>query len=196
MDQELSTEFPVGADSSGILERLSRVLDPELDESILQLGFVQSLRLSDGHATVTLQLPTSWCAINFAFIMAEDVRAALLSAEGIQRVTVRIGDHGSAEQIEAAVNNGLPFAVAFPGEGAAGLAVLRTVFLRKGFLVRQERLLRELRAARFSDAAISALRVGDEATPNSAASCREPIHCGGTWNGERNSGSTVRRLRR
>jgi metal-sulfur cluster biosynthetic enzyme len=164
MDQDLLIELPAGFDKTAIFDRLSRVLDPELDEPILRLGFVQSIRLHDGQATVTLQLPTSWCAINFAFIMAEDVRAALLAVNGIQEVTVCVGDHASAEEIETAVNSGKPLAAAFPGEAEAGLAVLRTVFLRKGFLVRQERLLRELRVAGLSATAISTLRVGDEPT--------------------------------
>lgn len=33
-------------------ERLAQVLDPELDESILDLGFVRSLELRSGHADV------------------------------------------------------------------------------------------------------------------------------------------------
>ena len=164
MAHDLLTDFPAGVDGTVILERLSHVLDHELDEPILDLGFVQSLRLCDGQATITLQLPTSWCAINFAFIMAEDVRAALLAADDIQEVVVRVGDHSSARDIEAAVNSGSAFATAFPGEGAAGTAALRMVFLRKGFLVRQERLLRELRATGLADAAISALNIGDGST--------------------------------
>ena len=137
------------------------MLDPELDESILDLGFVRSLQLRSDHAIVTLQLPTSWCAMNFAYIMAEDVRQALLAMDGIRHVTVRLGDHCAAAEIEAAVNNGRPFSAAFPGTGGTDLSSLRINFLRKGFLVRQERLLRELRAAGCSPAAICTLRIGD-----------------------------------
>lgn len=43
------------------------MLDPELDESIIQLGFVHSLHVDAGHATVVLRLPTSWCAVNCAY---------------------------------------------------------------------------------------------------------------------------------
>src|SRR5262249_55644684 len=142
----VSSEFPAGYDGAAIFERLEGVLDPELDESVLQLGFVRSVWVRDDHAVIVLQLPTSWCAVNLAYSMAEDVRRALLEIEGIQRVTVRLGDHCAAEEIEAAVNEGRPFAAAFPGTGAAELSALRLTFLQKGFLVRQERLLRGLRA--------------------------------------------------
>ena len=160
MRDDVPCEFPAGYDSSAILERLAQVLDPELDESILDLGFVRSLELHSGHASVALRLPTSWCAVNFAYLMAEDVRRALLAIEGIGRVTVRLGDHCAAEEIEAAVNEGRPFAEAFPGEGAGSLAALRLTFLRKGSFSRQERLLRELRDAGCSMAVICACGSG------------------------------------
>jgi metal-sulfur cluster biosynthetic enzyme len=154
-------ELADGYDGTVILGRLGQVLDPELDEPILQLGFVRSLRVRDGHAVIALQLPTSWCAINFAYLMAEDVRITLIAIEGIDKVTVRLGDHCAAAQIEAAVNSGKTFAEAFPGEDFGSLEALRQVFLRKGFLGRQERLLRELRAAGRSPAAICSLRLCD-----------------------------------
>ena len=161
MRESVPCELPAGYDGTAILERLAQVLDPELDESILDLGFVRFLQLRSGHASVVLQLPTSWCAVNFAYLMAEDVRRALLAVQGIRQVTVGLGDHCAAEEIEAAVNDGRSFAEAFPGEGAGSLAALRLTFLRKGFLSRQERLLRELRAAGCSSATICALRLGD-----------------------------------
>lgn len=161
MRDNVPCEFPAGYDGTAVLERLAQVLDPELDESILDLGFVRTLELRSGHANVALRLPTSWCAVNFAYLMAEDVRRALLGVEGIRRVTVRLGDHCAAEEIEAAVNDGRPFAEAFPGEGAGSLAALRLTFLRKGFLSRQERLLRDLRAVGCSPATICALRIGE-----------------------------------
>jgi metal-sulfur cluster biosynthetic enzyme len=161
MRDNVPCEFPAGYDGAAVLERLAQVLDPELDESILDLGFVRSLELRSGHADVALRLPTSWCAVNFAYLMAEDVRRALLEVEGIRRVTVSLGDHCAAEEIETAVNDGRPFAEAFPGEGAGNLGALHLTFLRKGFLSRQERLLRDLRSAGCSPATICALRLGE-----------------------------------
>jgi metal-sulfur cluster biosynthetic enzyme len=174
MRNNVPCEFPAGYDDAAILERLAQVLDPELDEPILDLGFVRSLELRSGHARVALRLPTNWCAVNFAYLMAEDVRHALLGVEGIREVTVRLGDHCAAEEIEAAVNDGRPFAEAFPGEGAGSLAALRLTFLRKGFLSRQERLLRELRAAGCATAAICALRLGEVAMQGEAIVIRQP----------------------
>src|SRR6266850_4876755 len=97
MRDNVPCESPAGYDGTAILKRLGQVLDPELDESILDLGFVRSLQLRSGHANVALRLPTSWCAVNFAYLMAEDIRRALL---------IRLGDHCAAQEIEAAVNEG------------------------------------------------------------------------------------------
>jgi hypothetical protein len=51
MHDNVPCEFPAGNDGTAILERLAQVLDPELDESILDLGFVSSLQLRSGHAS-------------------------------------------------------------------------------------------------------------------------------------------------
>jgi metal-sulfur cluster biosynthetic enzyme len=174
MRDDVPCEFPADYDGAALLDRLEQVLDPELDESILDLGFVRSLQLRSGHAKVAVQLPTSWCAVNFAYLMAEDIRRALLTVEGICQVTVELGDHCAAEQIEAAVNDGRPFADAFPGEGAGSLAALRLTFLRKGFLGRQQRLLQELREAGCSPESICALRLGDVSIQDDAIMVRQP----------------------
>jgi metal-sulfur cluster biosynthetic enzyme len=144
-----------------ILERLNHVLDPELDEPVLQLGFIESLHVQEGHATVAIHMPTSWCAANFAYMMAEDIRRALLAVESIHAVTIRLGDHFAAPTIETGVNAGTPFAEAFAAEGGGNLATLRETFLRKGFTSRQERLLRGLKDAGLTAADICALRIGD-----------------------------------
>ena len=39
--------------------------------------------MHEGHATVAVHMPTSWCAANFAYMMAEEIRQALLAVESI-----------------------------------------------------------------------------------------------------------------
>jgi metal-sulfur cluster biosynthetic enzyme len=68
-------------DREVILKRLDRVLDPELDQSVLELGFIEAIEAENGHLTVETQLPTSWCSPNFAYMMAEDIRRELLSVK-------------------------------------------------------------------------------------------------------------------
>ena len=161
MRSSAASDLGSDLDQVAILERLNEVLDPELDESIVKLGFVRSIVQRGAHVHVVLALPTSWCAITFAYIMAEDIRHALLGFAGIKQATIGLLDHCTAEEIEAAVNTGKTFPDAFPQEAPEGLNALRMIFLRKGYLVRQERLLRTLREAGCSAATICALRQGD-----------------------------------
>ncbi len=87
-----------GAFAAEVRRRLEEVLDPELDEPIVSLGFVKGLDFNDGVLTVTLKLPTFWCAPNFAFIMAEDVRRALMGLDGVREVRVALEDHFAASR--------------------------------------------------------------------------------------------------
>ena len=114
----------------------------------------------------------TWCSPNFAYMMAEDIRAALVSIHRVRQVTVRLQDHFAAEQIEAGVNAGEPFQDAFPDEALGDLQELRLYFLQKGFLKRQERLLRGLRQAGWSFPEIAALQVGDLETQGEACRIR------------------------
>ena len=145
--------------TSELLEKLGQVLDPELDESILERGFVESLQVQKGRVTVELRLPTFWCAAPFAYLMAEDIRKRLLAARGVTAVTVRLKDHFESQAIEAAVNAGKRFSEAFPGEASGDLDDLRLVFLRKGFIKRQEQFLRSLTEAGLSLQEIAGLRL-------------------------------------
>jgi metal-sulfur cluster biosynthetic enzyme len=174
MRRDIACDFPRYYDPAPLFERLAQVIDPELDESIVGLGFVRSVRLRSGRADVALQLPTNWCSVNFAYLMAEDVRRALLMVEGIHQATIRLGEHCAAPEIEAAVNEGRPFAEAFPDEGGGTLDELRLTFLRKGFFIRQERLLRDLHAAGFVPATICALRLCDVSIEGDTAVIRQP----------------------
>ena len=154
-------------DRAEILAQLGAVLDPELDESILTLGFVDSVIAqgaegSNGsHLTVELRLPTFWCAANFSYLMASDVRRNLLMVDGVDQVTVRLPGHFASEAIESGVNSGKSFAQAFPDEAWDNLDQLRDVFLRKGYINRQENLLRNLRAQGMTNEAIAALCIQD-----------------------------------
>ena len=142
-------------DEAGVLTAIAGVLDPELDQSIVELGFVRRIRVADDRVRVELRLPTYWCAPNFSWLMAEDVREALLADPNVAEVEVVLVDHHSAGEISAGVNSGRAFAEVF-GEAPDGrLDDLRDLFRRKALLARQERALRPLAGDP------SRLRIGD-----------------------------------
>lgn len=140
---------------------LARVADPELDEPITEMGFVEAVEVA-GHGVVTVvfRLPTYWCSPNFAFLMAEGIARELASLPWVARGTVRLEDHMYADEVNAAVNEGRSFSEAFASLCDGGdLAAVRAKFEAKAFQRRQESVLLRLRALGYADAAIVAMRL-------------------------------------
>jgi metal-sulfur cluster biosynthetic enzyme len=141
---------------------LGRVVDPELDEPITDLGFVERVAVSaQGEVEIEFRLPTYWCSPNFAFLMTEDIHLEVSSLAWAARVTVRLQDHMWGEEIAAGVNQGRGFAEIF-GDLADGqnLDELREKFAAKAFQRRQESVLQGLRALGHADATIVAMNLG------------------------------------
>ena len=146
-----------------VLARLATVTDPELDEPVTALGFVEGVRVgADGTVAIDFRLPTYWCAANFAYMMAEDMRDAVAVLPWVTQVVPLLGEHMCAEQVNRGVAEGLAFGAAF---GEAGddesLADLRTTFRRKAFQGRQETLLRALLAQGVGKAALVAMTLAE-----------------------------------
>ena len=138
-----------------VMAALDTVMDPELDESVAEMGFVESLALADGRLDVVFRLPTYWCSANFAFLMATDMRCALERLPEIDAARIRLVDHFAARRINQGVAEGRGFAEVFAGEATTDLAEIRRAFRERAFLGRQERLLRALASARGVEAALA-----------------------------------------
>jgi metal-sulfur cluster biosynthetic enzyme len=126
---------------------LGTVTDPEIDESVTSLEFVTSVRIEPGNKVrIEFRLPTYWCAPNFAFLMASDMRDAVAELPWVENVTVGLLDHFSADLINRGVALRQDFRDAFPGETDDDLSEIRKKFLGKAFERRQELLVRHLLA--------------------------------------------------
>ena len=146
-----------------VLARLATVTDPELDAPVTDLGFVEEVRVgSDGVVSIDFRLPTFWCAANFAYMMAEDMRDAVAALPWVTRVVPRLQEHMCADEVNRGVAEGLAFGAAF---GEAGdddsLANLRTTFRHKAFQGRQEALLRALLAQGFDKVALVTMTLAE-----------------------------------
>jgi metal-sulfur cluster biosynthetic enzyme len=153
---------------------LETVSDPELDDSLPRLGFVCAVAIDDQkRVRVSIRLPTYWCAANFAFIMAEDARAAVERLAWVREAVVMIEDHYSDAEINRAIAAKLRFSAAFPGEADGDLSDLRRIFRAKAFMRRQEKLLRRMLAEGHSAASLAALSLdGFEQMPLPDADAR------------------------
>ena len=151
---------------------LHGVLDPELDRSVVELGFTFDVSVVDDTATVTFRLPTFWCSANFAWIIAEDMRLALGAVPGLRRAEIRLVDHFASDRINQGIAGGLSFRDTFLGEAGGDLAELRATFRRKAFLGRMSALIEALRDLGWSDERIAAAQIGDLAKIEEQASAR------------------------
>jgi metal-sulfur cluster biosynthetic enzyme len=153
-----------------IWAQLDRVTDPEIDEPITSLGFVTSVAVDGSCVRVDFRLPTYWCAANFAFLMADDIRREVSGLPWVRTVTVELGEHMYAETINAGIREGRSFQETFGPAASEDLGQLRRIFARKSFLRRQERALQALLRTGHSAAAAVALTVaGLRAVPADAA---------------------------
>ncbi|MEA2282633.1 MAG: hypothetical protein QOK21_3240 [Solirubrobacteraceae bacterium] len=144
-----------------VLDALADVRDPELDEPLGDLGFVDRVTVAGDAVAVRLRLPTYFCAPNFAFLMVDDARAAVLALDGVGEVRVTLDDHFASSEINAAVRDERGFGGAFPDETEGGLASLRTLFHRKAFTARQGRVCEELLGAGRELREIASMRLAE-----------------------------------
>jgi metal-sulfur cluster biosynthetic enzyme len=124
---------------------LDRVTDPELDESVIDLRFIEHLTVDpNGTVSIGFRLPTYWCAANFAFLMAADMQREVGALPWVSDVRVTLGEHMYSEKINHGLANGLSFSATFGNDASTELDELRRTFLVKAFQRRQEALLNHL----------------------------------------------------
>src|SRR3954463_13847814 len=142
---------------------LGTVVDPELDEPITDLGFVRSVDVRDDGVEVHLRLPTSFCAPNFAWLMASDAREAVAAVPGVERVVVALDDHSDSDLINRGLAAGADYRATFAHEAEESLDQLRATFTRKAHTAAMERALTAaLRAdPSLSEADVAGLTLAD-----------------------------------
>lgn len=144
-----------------VWKRLGEVTDPELDEPVTELGFVERVEVSDDNVVdVDFRLPTYWCAANFAFLMVDDIRIAIEGAPWVRGVRPRLLDHMYEDEVNRAAGGDRSFKEVFDDIGADdSLDEVRKKFRLKAFQRRQEAVLRGLRRLGFDDRSIVHMNV-------------------------------------
>jgi metal-sulfur cluster biosynthetic enzyme len=131
-----------------VWRRLETVTDPELDEPVTALEFVTRADVgADNCVHIEFRLPTYWCAANFSFLMADDMRNAVKDLPWVADVSIVLGEHMYADKINAGLARGLNFQETFGAEADGDLDELRRTFLLKAFQRRQAALLADLMEA-------------------------------------------------
>src|ERR1700712_340231 len=156
-----------------VLGALNAVIDPELDEPITDLGFVRSVAVTaEGDVEVHLRLPTSFCAPNFAYLMASDAKDILVALDWTRDVTVELDDHHDSDIINAGLAADAGYRGTFKHEAEENLDELRLTFQRKAHTAAMERCLTALLRAEpeRSVSELGAIRIGELPNDDSTAS--------------------------
>ena len=144
----LTTLTRARVDEDAVREALGTVVDPELDEPITDLGFVRSITMQETdlgvRVDVHLRLPTSFCAPNFAYLMASDAKDAVARVGGVDEVVVQLDDHHDSDLINAGLAADAGYRGTFRHEAEESLDELRETFRRKAHTAAMERCLTEL----------------------------------------------------
>jgi metal-sulfur cluster biosynthetic enzyme len=125
-----------GSARAAVRRRLDGVIDPELDDSVLELDDVDRLEVDPPRVHVEFTLSTAWCSPAFAWMKAVDMRDAAASVDGVERCTVDLSEHLHGEEITEGVNAGAAFEAVFEG-ATEGVTPVRRKLDEKALLARQ-----------------------------------------------------------
>lgn len=149
----MATASLSGSRENELWRRLGEVNDPELDEPITEMGFVERAEMmGDGSVEIDFRLPTYWCSPNFAFLMLDGVRKALDQLSWAPAFRVKLHDHMFAEEVNRGMEAGKTFGDIFAELAEdQDLGALRETFRMKAFKRRQEAVLRGFRQHGLTD---------------------------------------------
>jgi metal-sulfur cluster biosynthetic enzyme len=87
-----------------IFDELTKIVDPEIGVSIMELELVDKVDINESNVAVDLHLTSPFCPAIFGFKIAQDVRDNIYMIEGISTVKVNVSNHFMAEAMNKQVN--------------------------------------------------------------------------------------------
>lgn len=148
-----------------VWDRLESVTDPELDEPITDMGFVERIEVTQARkirVRVEFRLPTYWCSPNFAFLMAFGIRREVMMLPWVDEAEVQLNDHCFGDKVNQGVNSGRPYHEVFAEYcDGARLDDVAGKFLAKAFDRRQETVMLGLQGLGYSAGEIVSMTLGD-----------------------------------
>lgn len=88
-----------------IFDELTKIVDPEIGVSIMELELIDKVDIAQGKVNVDLHLTSPFCPAVFGFKIAQDVRDNIYKLSGIDGVKVNVSNHFMADAINKQVND-------------------------------------------------------------------------------------------
>src|SRR5207249_12267053 len=76
-----------------IFDELTKIVNPDIGVSIMELELVDNVDINTGKVNVDLHLTTPFCPAVFGFKIAPDVRDNIYKVPGINEVKVNVTNH-------------------------------------------------------------------------------------------------------
>lgn len=87
-----------------IFDELSKIVDPEIGVSIVELELIDKVDIKNGSVDIDLHLTSPFCPAIFGFKIAQDVRDNVYKIQGLDSVKVKVSNHFMADAINKQVN--------------------------------------------------------------------------------------------
>jgi len=83
---------------------MSKIIDPELGRPITDLKLIDKMTVTGGSVDLEFHLTAPFCPPVFALKIASDIKAGLLSVDGVKEAKVTLRGHYLAEAVNKQVN--------------------------------------------------------------------------------------------
>lgn len=87
-----------------IFDELSKIVDPEIGVSIVELELIDKVDINERHVDIDLHLTSPFCPAIFGFKIAQDVRDNIYKIHGLDSVKIKVSNHFMADAITKQVN--------------------------------------------------------------------------------------------
>jgi metal-sulfur cluster biosynthetic enzyme len=91
-------------DEAALNEAMSKIIDPELGRSITDLKLIDRMSVNEGNVDLEFHLTAPFCPPVFALKIAADIKAGLLSVQGVTGAKVTLRGHYLADAVNKQVN--------------------------------------------------------------------------------------------
>ena len=100
----MSQEEQIQQTRRKIFDELTKIVDPEIGVSIMELELIDKVDIDSGKVKVDLHLTSPFCPAVFGFKIAQDVRDNIYKLSGVDGVNVNVSNHFMADAINKQVN--------------------------------------------------------------------------------------------
>ncbi|MDA4136316.1 MAG: iron-sulfur cluster assembly protein [Thaumarchaeota archaeon] len=91
-------------DLKEVQRQLSKVIDPEIGVSIVEMNLIDKLDIQGGAVDISYHATTPYCPPVFALKISQDMKTGVEQVKGVKSVKVTVSGHYLADAVNRQVN--------------------------------------------------------------------------------------------